>query len=242
MTVFESLEDMWLMCSRYDFIYPILSPLLTEATTMVGETWARTILQEAQNNPTLLANLARVPQAISPAIGFSMYNLRPFFPYTTIPAITVGLIYLIIIAFFSFSFYLPIHMKYLKPEGHPPLKFYQLIIWRWSATISAYFLLSLAYSLISLAFQINFGHKNSVTSQTMVTIMAEGNPDAFGYGTFPVYWMLNFVGMIALGLACENVASMFISLLFLKTHTLIPPSSDSRTTLDCLLAYLLGHN
>jgi len=190
---------------------------------MVGETWAQTILQEAQNNPTLLANLARVPQAISPAIGFSMYNLRPFFPYTTIPAITVGLIYLIIIAFFSFSFYLPIHMKYLKPEGHPPLKFYQLIIWRWSATISAYFLLSLAYSLISLAFQINFGHKNSVTSQTMVTIMAEGNPDAFGYGTFPVYWMLNFVGMIALGLACENVASMFITLHFLKAHILILP-------------------
>lgn len=33
-----------------------------------------------------------------------------------------------------------------------------------------------------------------------------GNPDAYGKGTFPVYWMLNFVGMAALGLACENVA------------------------------------
>jgi hypothetical protein len=33
-----------------------------------------------------------------------------------------------------------------------------------------------------------------------------GNPVAYGHGTFPVYWMLNFFGMIALGLACENMA------------------------------------
>jgi hypothetical protein len=131
----------------------------------------------------------------------------PSFPYTTIPAITVGLIYLIIVSFFSFSFYLPIHFKYLKPEGHPPLKFYQLVIWRWLATITAYFFLSGAYSLISLAFQINFSGGNPVTSETGVTITSFGNPDAYGRGTWPVYWMLNFWGMIALGLACENVAS-----------------------------------
>lgn len=94
----------------------------------------------------------------------------------------------------------------MKPEGHPPLKFYQLIIWRWCATITAYFFLSLAYSLVSLAFQINFSGGNPVSSQTMVTAIAYGNPDAYGRGTFPVYWMLNFVGMGALGLACENVA------------------------------------
>lgn len=113
-----------------------------------------------------------------------MYNLRPFYPYTVIPATSVGLIYLIIVSFFSFSFYLPIHLKYLKPEGHPPLKFYQLIIWRWTATVVAYLFLSLSYSLLSLAFQINFEGGNSVQSQTMVTVAAEGNPDAFGKGTF----------------------------------------------------------
>jgi hypothetical protein len=44
---------------------------------MAGETWARTILEQAENDATLLANMVRVPQAISPAIGFSMFNLRP---------------------------------------------------------------------------------------------------------------------------------------------------------------------
>lgn len=33
-----------------------------------------------------------------------------------------------------------------------------------------------------------------------------GNPDKFGNATFVVYWTLNFVGMWAVGMACENVA------------------------------------
>lgn len=66
--------------------------------------------------------------------------------------------------------------------------------------------MSLAYSLVSLAFQINFSGGNPVTSQTEPTLIEYGNPDAYGRGTFLVYWMLNYVGMAALGLACENVA------------------------------------
>lgn len=69
-------------------------------------------------------------------------------------------------------------------------------------------MLSLAYSLISLAFQINFTNSNPVTSETAVVPTTDGysNAPAYGNGSFPVYWMLNFFGMIALGLACENVA------------------------------------
>ncbi|KAK3724821.1 hypothetical protein LTR37_000869 [Vermiconidia calcicola] len=190
------------------YIYPLISPFMTEAISMVGEQWTQAVMQNATNDASLVRNAANVPQALSPAIGFSQFNLRPFYPYTMTPAISVGLIYLIIISFFSFAFYLPIHFKYLKPEGHPPLKFYQLIIWRWCATLSAYFMLSLAYSLISLAFQINFSGGNPVTSETAVVVTTDGhkNAGAYGHGTFPVYWMLNFFGMIALGLACENVA------------------------------------
>ncbi|KAJ4352425.1 uncharacterized protein N0V89_007773 [Didymosphaeria variabile] len=189
----------------YDFILPIISTYMTQAQSMVGKQWAQMALQNA-SDPATLRNIQAVPQAINPAIGFSEFNLRPFYPYTGIPAVSIGLIYLIIISFFSFSFYLPIHMQYINPKGHPPLKFYQLIIWRWCATMSAYVFLSLAYSFVSLAFQINFTHANPVQSQTQVTEVAYGNSPAYSNGTFPVYWMLNFFGMIALGLACENVA------------------------------------
>lgn len=95
----------------YDFISPQITMFQTQATTLVGETFTGQVLNNATTNSALLANAARVPQALSPAIGFSMYNLRPFYPYTAIPAVSIGLIYLIIVSFFSFSFYLPIHQK-----------------------------------------------------------------------------------------------------------------------------------
>jgi hypothetical protein len=218
----------------FDFMLPILSSFMTEAQSMVGRQWVQTALQQVDGNADVLSNMQNVPQAMNPAIGFSEFNLRPFYPYTGIPAVSIGLICmcplpssfflakenynlcvskltlfkidLIIISFFSFSFYMPIHMQYITPGAHPPLKFPQLILWRWCATISAYFMLSLAYSFVSMAFQINFWHTNSITSETQVTVMAEGNPISYGSGTFVVYWMLNFFGMIALGLACENVA------------------------------------
>ena len=100
----------------YDFIAPLITQFQTEATTMVGEQWTRMVLQNATSNQTLLNNIAQVPQALSPAIGFSMFNLRPFYPYVAIPAVSIGLIYLIILAFFSFSFYLPIHFKVHTPS------------------------------------------------------------------------------------------------------------------------------
>lgn len=93
------------------FLFPHIQQLLTEATSMVGQTWAKQILQQATSNQTLQDNMAQAPQALSPAIGFSMFNLRPFYPYVAIPAQSIGLIYLIIVSFFSFSFYLPIHSK-----------------------------------------------------------------------------------------------------------------------------------
>lgn len=162
--------------------------------------WAQRVVQQAGNNQLILGNLNRVPQAVNPAIGFSTYNLRPFTPAVTTPAVSIGLIYLIIIAFFSYTFYLPHHMKFIKGPGHRPLKFAQFIAWRLVATVASYFFLSLAYSLISLAFQIPFSKPSGSHVEVVSPV------DAYHYGSFVVYWMLNWVGMTALGLACENVA------------------------------------
>lgn len=181
-----------------NYIMPVLDQLQIQIQATFGSQWITRVLANPNLNPTTYASS---PQALNPAIGFSVFNLRPFSPPTATPAVSIGLIYLIIIAFFSFSFFLPIHAKYITPEGHPPMHFYQLIIWRWLATVVAYLFMSLAYSLVSLAFQIPFSHTGTWTRTEVVM-----NADLLGYGTFPVYWMLNFVGMIALGLACENVA------------------------------------
>ena len=179
------------------YILPHLNALQTELTSKFGSMWTQ---QTLRNSSIPISNLQAAPQALSPAIGFSQYNLRPFTPAVTTPAVTIGLIYLIIIAFFSFSFFLPIYMQFVTPEGHPPIAFWKVTIIRYCGANLAYFIMSLAYSLISLAFQIPFANGNA--PDTAVAM----NPNAYGRGTFAVYWMINFVGMSALGLACENVA------------------------------------
>lgn len=179
------------------YVVPQLTLLEKAVTSQFGATWTQSLMQ---NTTIPRANLAAVPQALSPAISFTTFDLRPYGPANVTPAVSIGLIYLIIIAFFSFTFFLPIHMKFLSPRGHPPLHFHHLVMWRWFATTGAYLFLSLVYSFVALAFQVPFS--NGPASSTEPAI----NPSAYGKGTFVVYWMINFLGMSALGLACENVA------------------------------------
>ena len=179
------------------YITPQLSALQINIQAQFGEKWVERVLSNSSLSPS---TYQQCPQALNPAIGFSMINLRPFGPPAATPAVTIGLIYLIIIAFFSFSFFLPLYTKYIIPEGHPPMHFYQLVLWRYAATLMVYLILSLSYSFVSLAFQIPFSNSFAHNDITRAN-----NPDAYGKATFVVYWMLNFVGMIALGLASENV-------------------------------------
>ena len=75
-------------------------------------------IQRLASNYTLTpATLTRAPTAVNPGIGFLQIDLRPFQPATATPAVSVGLIYLIIVAFFSFSFFLPIHEVRTLPQA-----------------------------------------------------------------------------------------------------------------------------
>lgn len=180
-----------------NYILPQLNQYQTMVTSMFGQQWVAQVLSNTSLNPAVYSN---APQALSPAIGFSMFNLRPFTPPTATPAVSIGLIYLIILAFFSFAFYIPIYSKFVIPAGHPPMHFWELMLWRLGLVLTTYFFLSLAYSLVSLAFQIPFSNTFPYNDVTVAN-----TPDSYGKGTFVVYWMLNWVGMVALGLASENV-------------------------------------
>ncbi|CAG7974123.1 unnamed protein product [Penicillium salamii] len=176
----------------YSYILPDLTILQGMVLAKFGPQW----IQELSST-----NLTSAPpQAINPAIGFTTVDLRPFAPAVAAPAVTIGLIYLIIIAFFNFPFLMPIHAQFMKPDGHPPLKTAHWLIWRIASSIVAYFFLSLFYSLVSLAFQIPFS--NAPADDTM----SASNANAYGRGSFVVFWMLNWVGMAALGFPCENMA------------------------------------
>lgn len=173
------------------YITPALNSFELQLRAQFGPQWVRNIAQQS-------ANLTQVPQAINPAIAFNTLDLRPFSPAAATPSVTIGLIYLIILAFFNFPFLMPVHAMFMK--GSRTLKIPQWIIWRILSSIAAYFFLSLFYSFVSLAFQIPFS--NDPAPDTV----SASNPNAYGKGSFVVFWMLNWVGMAALGFPCENMA------------------------------------
>ncbi|KAF7136768.1 hypothetical protein CNMCM5793_006237 [Aspergillus hiratsukae] len=172
-------------------IDPALSSFQLQVLAEFGPRWIRTLAEQSMD-------ISRVPQAVNPAIRFYRVDLRPFGPAAATPSVTIGLIYLIIIAFFNTPFLMPVHMQLIKGD-HPPLKTAQWLVWRLSSSIAAYFFLSLFYSFVSLAFQIPFS--NSAAPDTLPA----DNANAYGHGSFVVFWMLNWVGMAALGLPCENM-------------------------------------
>ncbi|KAJ5771765.1 hypothetical protein N7520_002294 [Penicillium odoratum] len=178
----------------YNYILPDLTILQSLILSSFGPQWTSSLLSTNTNLSTI------PPQTINPAIGFTNIDLRPFTPAVAAPAVSIGLIYLIIISFFNFPFLMPVHAQFIKPEGHPPLKIPHWLLWRVLSSITAYFFLSLFYSLVSLAFQIPFS--NSPAPDTV----SANNPNAYGHGSFVVFWMLNWVGMTALGIPCENMA------------------------------------
>ncbi|OTB04856.1 hypothetical protein M426DRAFT_73210 [Hypoxylon sp. CI-4A] len=179
-----------------NYIVPQLQDLANQFAATFGPSWSSSVM----SNDSLSRDvLARAPAAVNPGVTPLSIDLRPFGPAAATPSVTIGLIYLIIVAFFSFAFFMPIHMKFIIPAGHPTLRFWQLIVWRIVATMTTYFFVSLIYSFVSLAFQIPFWKGPASPTEPAI------NPSAYGRASFFVYWMVNFVGMNALGFACENV-------------------------------------
>ncbi len=230
--------------SYNQYITPPLVALAHSITLNFGQKWTHQVLT---NSTYSVDTYTRASQALSPAIGFSIYNLRPFDPPCAIPSVSIGLIYLIIIAFFSFGFFIPTHLQFILPNPdspHPPLHFHQLVIWRYLATLFAYFLLSLSYSLVSLAFQIPFNHSAPQGMAHWDTEHAVDNANYLKHGgTFALYFILNWCGMTSLGLVCECVAMLvgtpWVALWLIvrfPRHTLYP------TTPLLTTKTVLGHN
>ena len=74
------------------YILPVLYQFQLNIASMFGETWGKMVFQNASTDPTILTNIQNAPQTVSPAIGWSVFNLRPFSPPVATPAVTIGLI------------------------------------------------------------------------------------------------------------------------------------------------------
>jgi hypothetical protein len=89
-----------------NYIYPQLQTFSDTLMSRFGTLWTQSL---AGSSSVTKDMLARAPSAVNPGIAPLRIDLRPFGPPTATPSVTIGLIYLIIMAFFSFAFFFPIH-------------------------------------------------------------------------------------------------------------------------------------
>ncbi|KAK9450051.1 uncharacterized protein V1518DRAFT_437644 [Limtongia smithiae] len=170
-------------------LFSLLSPWLSEQAEYFRETFANEVIRTAgQNSSMSLSDISQhAPQLLSTPVSIYDNNMRPMTNPLFTAVMQIGLIYLIIISFFQFNFFQPVHMT-LAPQ----MKRSHYILYRLVTSWLAYFVLSLFYSLISLAYQVDFTLK-------------------FGRAGFFIYWMINWIGMTSVGGACENVALVAIA-------------------------------
>ncbi|KAJ7060809.1 hypothetical protein C8F01DRAFT_1253287 [Mycena amicta] len=154
----------------------IVSAQLEAITYQFGLSFLKNI-SSAANLPQLLAT---APAIVSRPVYFSAVNLRPF----DVPCQRRDLC----------RSHLPAHPRLLHRKRHrrcstsrlprTTLTLRSLILLRLLTSFVAYFFVALFYTLLSRAFQLPFDR-------------------VFGSAGFVVFWMLNFIGMLACGLALE---------------------------------------
>lgn len=127
-------------------------------------------------------------QIISTPWSFEMRDLIPFNDPVLVAPSQVGLIYIIIMTFFQVGFFADTHKKVALEFHLKPLHY---VLYRYFSACVTYMVLSLAYCLVTLAFQVDF-------------------TKAFGRAGFLVYWMSSFMTMFVVGFANEIMGMVFI--------------------------------
>lgn len=156
-------EDLWL-------------PALTNVTNNLASSLSDSE-QSALFNSNSALNLLTKP------LGFNYVDRIPVTDLVLIAPSQVGLIYMIILTFFNVNFFLEIHQR-VKMYG---IKNHHYLLYRLLASLASYLWLSLMYSFVTLAMQVDF----TVT---------------FGKSGFLVYWMTSWLTMWVVGSVNEIVA------------------------------------
>lgn len=166
----------------------LIRPSVQTTLAAISQVFAQAFLRQvgSSSSNTLASISTTAPQILTEPISYTIDNLRPF-DIPVASAITfVGLIYVLVLSFFIVNFCAAAR----ELSGlEKALTTSSLIRVRIASSFVAYFTLSLFYSLLSRAFQVNFSR-------------------VLGHAGFLVFWMANFVGMLAVGLALEAMMTL----------------------------------
>lgn len=172
--------------ASYEFMLPFVQIVETQWTEQFSSQWVNYLTSNLSDSD--FASLAReAPSTVGSPISFTYTSVRPYGGNISPAILITGLIYIIIISFFQIPHFIGIHM--IMPGK---VSFIETMIHRFCLNGAAMFILSLLFSLLSLAFQADFSAK-------------------YGHGGFVVYWMINFMSMWALGGASENMIGIIMA-------------------------------
>ncbi|KAJ7252396.1 hypothetical protein B0H12DRAFT_1017999 [Mycena haematopus] len=163
-------------------ISPLISSQLEQACRAFALQFARNISGTIDPVP-LLSN---APQIITEPISYIIDNVRPFDVPVASAVTFVGLIYMLILAFFML---LLSNGARLYVGLDQRLSLGSLIRVRLITCFVGYFFVALFYALLSLAFKLPFNNR-------------------YGKAGFVIFWMLNWIGMLACGLTLEALATI----------------------------------
>lgn len=165
-----------------NLIRPTAQTQLDATSTIFAAQFARQIA----NLSTLPQLMATSPQTVVKPISYTINNLVPFAQPVATAATFVGLIYVLILSFFIVM----IGWGAREVSGlERTLTYRSLVTLRLISCFIDYFFVALFYSLLNLAFKLDVFRK-------------------FHRAGFVIFWMLGWVGMLAVGLALESVITI----------------------------------
>ncbi|KAL5507147.1 hypothetical protein ACEPAH_6603 [Sanghuangporus vaninii] len=141
----------------------------------------------ANSNVDVNTLLSQAPSVLTSPMSYTLDNLRPFDVPVAVAVQLVGLIYVLIIAFIVCMMNYQARVAITGLNRH--LRLISLLRMRVIVPFVLYFFVSLFFALLSLAFQAPFDR-------------------FYGNWGFVIYWMMNWAGMLSLGLALEAMITI----------------------------------
>ncbi|KAH8814522.1 hypothetical protein DL96DRAFT_1715714 [Flagelloscypha sp. PMI_526] len=163
-------------------IRPNVDAILTKTSKQFRAQYVQGI-STASNIPDIVQ---KAPNILFEPLSYTIVNLRPFDVPVATAVTFVGLIYLLILSFYIVNIS---NGAREAAQLDANLTLGSLITVRLVSSVLSYFIISLFYSSVSPAFGLPMERE-------------------FGRSGFLVFWMLNFFGMLACGLALESLLAI----------------------------------
>ncbi|CAA7263445.1 unnamed protein product [Cyclocybe aegerita] len=164
----------------------IIRPSIQITMDVLSNTIAVQTARQVANSPNIAQLLTVSPQTVTAPISYRIRNMAPFDQPVAAAVTFIGLLYQLILSFFVV---MNSHGAREASGLDKTLSTRSLIKLRFVSSFFAYFIISLFYSLLSLAFRLNVNRK-------------------FGHSGFMIFWMLNYVAMLSVGLALESLITI----------------------------------